>query len=567
MSSQWTPSPEDIKRAIEVLLRVKGLYDILKLASKFCDDVVQKLKDMVSEKHKILLIGGGEIGTEISIAARKLNWQVRVVVKEKPSPIVNLPYYLFALSLENESILRVEDFETKGPEVNPSAPFRYFYLPNFREEERLEDIADFIFREAPQAVVLEDMFLTPEEWNELYLRTIKLFRSHGSPNHGIKFIPSPVDEITVQGKQIYVSDIFLNKMVMKQFLTAIGLGQNLLGIRKAEIVDLERLIEEIEKEDISGTEHEKIRDALSRYSTIILKPASTSSGHGQFAISNIKELKRKIKLLDYLKYRVPNKLMIIEKFIKDPIELCVIAGKTKEGYKVLNGIFYQKYNPDEYADRGFEGQSRLMIAKSYAEDHIKKSVQHLFARTIPSIIKKILRYLPVPYLYVEFIIDPKDTNKVYINEISYRPDDAGFITLAAHKKSQFELFMESLQLFTIQSNSKKENRLDFIEPVEEWACVPLVVYERTDFPKPYMTYETDEGRIEDHFKFRFYEKVLGQNEAQYRRIIGYQWHHRLQEDRDHGERILRMHAKDLGITPELLERLVKALEKAKKRRN
>jgi hypothetical protein len=418
-------------------------------------------------------------------------------------------------------------------------------------------------------VLLEDIFLTPEQWNELCTRTKKLLKTRKSTKREIKFIPSPFDEITVGENKFYVSDIFLDKSKMKKFLATIGLQQHLLGLwEEGDLIVIEKLVKEVrEDEDKFGPERSKIKRALKRCSPIILKPLSTSSGHGQFVINNIKELKQKINLLRYLKYRVPNKFLIAEKYIKKPIELCAIAGATDRGYTIITGIYYEKYRPDEYTNKGFEGQSRLMVARTYekADAH----VQHLFVEKIPDIMNKILRYLRVPFLYVEFLIDLEDSDNVYINEISYRPDDAGFITLASHETSQFELFMSSLELFITKGirNCYNENlHFDYANKNGEWACSTLVEYKKLSIPKSYIAYETDEGRIEDHFKFRFYEKALARAEAPYRRIIGYQWHHQEQEEKDEGERILRMHAKDLGISPDLLERLVKALKMHKGKR-
>jgi hypothetical protein len=343
----------------------------------------------------------------------------------------------------------------------------------------------------------------------------------------------------------------------------------LLGTREDEIINIENLQKEIEKEEIFGEEHRKIRNALERHQKlgrkIILKPASTSSGHGQFAISHIDELKEKIKLLEYVKkFRVPNKFLIIEEFIEDPVEFCVIAAKTKKGNICLNGIYYQKYDPEKCPDKGFEGQSRLIVSKTFMKEEIEKQVRPLFLEVIPNIIKTIFKYLPVPFLYVEFLLDPKNIERLIINEISYRPDDAGFISLISHKQNQFELFMESLR-YTLSTqtlrNVEEEPKFHYVEPEDKWACVTFIVYEKIEFPKRRITYETDEGRKEDHFKFRFYEKVLGHNEAVYRRIIGYQWHHASKHDEDRGERILKMHARDQGISEDVIETLIRALER------
>lgn len=570
MSIQVTPpSPEDVRQLVDVLLKIKSYYDVFKTAKKFCGRAIKKIRDMVSKKYKkILLIGGGEIGTEIAIAAVRNNWKVRAVIKEKPSPIINLPYYLFSLSLTSEPTLRVEDFEIKRPEVNVGALFQYRSFPNFRGDERLQDIAHFISLEEPDVVLLEDIFLTPEEWNTLYQYTMERIKENKPAKQGIVFIPSPVDEITVYEKKFYVSDIFLNKAVMKRFLATIGLKQHLLELWDKNdliLIDIEKLEKELERNADLGTEVAKIKRALEDSSRIILKPLSTSSGHGQFAISDIKELRQKISLLKYLRYRVPNKFLMVERYIENPIEFCVIVGRKEDGHVILCGdIYYEKYNPDECLDKGFEGQSRLMIARTYEK---RKSVEHLFMRLIPDIVKKILNFLPVPFLYIEFILDPKN-DEVYINEISYRPDDAGFVTLASHELSQFDIFMKSINtllLKGIKKFHKKEPCFVFLKKMGNWVCATLIEYEKCEIPKPYITYETDEGRVEDHFKFRFYEKALAKNEATYRRIIGYQWHHQAQEEKDEGERILRMHAKDLGIPPDLLERLIKALKRHMRR--
>jgi len=552
--------PAHLKKAYDVFQDIKNLYDAYKLARSGIKKIIEIIKSETEKRRKILLIGGGEIGTEIGIAAYNTKrWYIRAIIQEKPSPIMFLPFYA-----ENLHGLRIEDFEIIALNEDPLLDFQFRYLPSLRGYEAVKDIKELIIRMKPDIVLLEDMFMTPEEWNDLCQLTLEDPSLEKKP----LFMPSPTHTIDkLKDISNRYSDVFLSKIIMKKFLSTIGLEDHVLGSEyDKELEKLEINIEEL-KSELShglGKEYGKIRDALSRYKKIVLKPESTSSGHGQFILSSTSQLTpayldEQIKLVR--DHRIPNKRYLIERYLKNRTETCVIIAETKEGSIGLHSIYYEKYDMEEFNKGGFQGQTRLLCSES------RKEISQILLRLVPDIIKKIRENLLVPFLYIELLIDGESSKahgdpKIYINEISCRPDDAGFITLISHGKDQFGLFIESLE--NLFYGKERNRQTVYLEPEDNWICKTLILCEKFKFDEDYLKYETDSGRIQDHFKFKFYVKALG--EEIYRRIIGYQWHHKAQEDEDQGMHILTMHKSDLGLSEESLRQLTDYLRMSKPKR-
>lgn len=172
------------------------------------------------KRKKILLIGGGEIGTEIGLAALGKNWLVRAIASEKLPAMSHLLYYFSGI---------VEDCLVQAFTNDASKLFQYVHP---REISNLTFIAECVNIEQPDIVLLEDVFMTSADWKSLYtlLSDKKFFEKKKT-----FFLPSPVTEIKTLHKTFIQSDIFLDKEVMKNFLEEIGEGKRLLGLSKDKV--------------------------------------------------------------------------------------------------------------------------------------------------------------------------------------------------------------------------------------------------------------------------------------------------------------------------------------------
>jgi len=235
--------------------------------------------------RKLLLIGGGEIGTEIGLAAINRGWYVRAICCERDypeqlnektrMPIKNLPFY------RSERVNEKRHFYYTGEKISPSEPFQWTVI----EELEIDVLKEIILKERPDVVLLEDMFLTPRQWKNLHRVVLGELQEKN-----IFFVPS-TEEIERQGKTY--SDVFLSKIKMKEFLTEIGLQGHLLG-KKDEYVKVKNLLKERRSSEYQE-ELKKIKKALTHYGgKIILKFDTISSGHGQFIVQDVSFLNPEI---------------------------------------------------------------------------------------------------------------------------------------------------------------------------------------------------------------------------------------------------------------------------------
>ena len=296
-------------------------------------DFLSSLKDRLLKKKKLLIIGGGEIATEIGIAALLTSkWNVRAIFDQDPEcqkdkvgieqtkvPIANLLNYVDKPPKAAKCYTTIE-------EANPSVRFQYVVVENLQN---LECIKKYIVNEKPDIVLLEDMFLTCDEWTSLHLFVSKELGS----NSNVHFIPSPNEECGSNG--FIQSEIFLSKVKMKEFLVQIGLSSNLLGIGdngNVEKINAKALAEKTmnvrKNSELSKIQdYQTIRNAFRKHNKIILKPEMSTSGHGQFIISNVaqtraKRLSRKLsESLSFVKdYRVENELHVVEQYVENRID-------------------------------------------------------------------------------------------------------------------------------------------------------------------------------------------------------------------------------------------------------
>lgn len=534
-----------IKKAEERFLE-KNFRKIGKLekVKEITGKAFRSIKKRIFGKKKLFIVGGGEIATEISIAALFTErWNIRAIISKDPLqrdeqgtrvpkvPIANLLHYL-------DRPPKIAKTYTTIEESDPFVEFQ-FISGNLRD---LGYITEYIVKERPDVVLLEDMFLSSDEWTALSIAVSKEFEG----KKFIHFIPSP-QEICEMGK-LRQSDVFLKKSAMKDFLIQCVKPEILLGAfggQKRAVVDLEALnveLEEIEnkRKKIETTkEYARIQEALRKSGKIVLKPDSSSSGHGQFVISSPSQLepkflsKRVSEALSFVeKYRIKNKDYVIEKYVRNKKEACAIIAHLRGKKRALiNRIYYSKYDMEQFNTGRFRGLTRLESSETrMGEDQLWTELS--------GIASEIMGNLSVPFLYVEFIIDNEHKDKygkprVFINEISYRPDDAGFVTLISHKTNQFSLFVESLEaLLKGECKPKKDEKEVPIEFVDTYLCKTINPEKPVRFDKDALFFDFPARISQNLIKLRLYEKYLAgpDGNVDYGRIIGYLWHHSRESD-------------------------------------
>jgi hypothetical protein len=511
------------------------------------------------KKRKIMLIGGGEIGTEIGLAALGKKWLVRAIASEALPPIAHILYYSSGI---------VEDSCVQAFTNDASKPFQYVHPKMISNNLAL--IADCITIEKPNIVLLEDIFMSAKEWKDLHthLSDLKYFDTEKT-----YFLPSPIKEIKTLHESFIQSDIFLDKITMKAFLEAINEGGKLLGT-SSDKVAIGALL--------SGNEKRhnllrKIQEQLAK-GKLVFKAPMSSSGYGQFILSDISELTPDFlsKMINIQKRRVENSWYLFEKYVAERNEYCTILCEGKDGKKCLEGISYTKYDSEryplkeKYAQKDLQGTVRLLQSETKKD---QATLWHAFRETS----KKIQESISAPFLYIEFIVD-KSTKmsrvakaakrgmikepSFYVNEISYRPDDAGFISRISHERSQFDLFLECLESVLDSGDKTQSTALVPIIPLDEYCCFTLIPLSKIQFTKKELNHEHGAGSTQ--MKFRLYEKTLPLVEGKIpipgRRIIGYLMHHRSQD----GIEILKTRLKNLGLSTETIVTLVEALQETGK---
>lgn len=508
-------------------------------------------------KRKILFVGGGEIGTEIGLAALGKKWLVRAIASERLPPIANILYYFSGI---------VEDCCVQAFTNDSSKLFQYVHPEGISNN--VSYIAECITIEKPDIVLLEDVFMTSREWKSLHthLADMKYFDKKKT-----YFLPSPTEKIKTLHKSFVQSDIFLDKAEMKAFLEEIGEGGRLLGSSQ-DTIEIASLKAEVVGQEQPDHPLKKIRDSLAEMGKLVFKPSMTSSGYGQFILSDSSELTPEFlsKMIEIQNLRVKNERYLFEKYVGDRTEYCAILSTHKDGRKCLVGISYTKYDPEryplkeQYAQKDLQGTVRLLQSETKKDQTL---LWHIFRETS----KKIQESVLAPFVYVEFIVDEKakenektevvkqgdEEPNFYINEISYRPDDAGFISRISHESSQFELFLESLESL-LEYGPKTQPTVPLpIIPLDEYCCYTLIPLTKIQFTDKGLNHEHGAGSTQ--MKFRLYEKTLpevdGQIPVPSRRIIGYLMHHSSQD----GIEILKTRLKILGLSTETIEPLVEAL--------
>lgn len=415
-------------------------------------------------RYKILLVGGGEIAVELSLAGVESFWEPRCVDEEgEVVPMQKLGETANRISLN----------------TNLYKDIKYLSLPYTEApEDPVQYLDDFISTEKPDIVLLEKNFIPMENWKNLSRRIDRKFRFRN-----IAFIPD-IESI----------NFFTDKIQMKKKLSSL-LGENLaekhlVGFSELDLGD-------------NNETNRKIKEFLKEHNEGILKPAITESGNGQSEIKTEDDILPGIDKLYSARVKRQRKGLIEEK--KKIISEVYYAmfrplSNIDMNPKCIGPIEYRKHTLE------FGGPVRL-IESRYPPDATKLPLAA--QKTMKNLATKICEAIKVPFLGIEYFFC--GDNNVFINEIVWRPDDAGFITLLSHTKSQFELFIESLENHELEETKAKDGN---------FFCVTLLRdQEFQHFPDIPIIPNPDIPAIpEEDWVVRFYQKDFP---TTFKRIVGY----------------------------------------------
>jgi formate-dependent phosphoribosylglycinamide formyltransferase (GAR transformylase) len=445
----------------------KSLLEIGPFIWKVVKSVGDKLKQKYSPKvkspkevpfhYKLLFVGGGEIALELALVGVDCFWEPKCIDETNET----LPMQKIG------DIADIASFDTGFcKEID--------YLSLSAEEaprDTLSEVEDFILKEKPDTVLLEKNFIPIENWKVFCRETDYQLRYKK-----VHFLPNSENV-----------DFFLDKIEMKRKLKTM-LGEDHINYLPAyDKIKIDKDKEEIIK---------KIKIFLESHKIAILKPPITESGYGQSEI-NSKSSKRDIEIaIDRLRAASVKhqKSALLEEKKEIISEIYYAAFRPVSNLncdpKIMGPIEYQKQSC------GFGGPVRL-IKSRYPPENLTRVAQ----KVMEELLIKICKAIKVPFLAVEYFLC--DNEKVYINEITWRPDDAGFITMLSHERSQFKLFIDSLEKSELAESRVNDGK---------FVCLTIMREEELVF-YPSLPSIKGEGWI-----VNFYQKGFP---TTFRRIVGY----------------------------------------------
>jgi len=414
-----------------------------------------------SPQPLIAFIGGGEIAVEIAHAATQLGWnfvcfdelQGYITEEEKEWQIPMSKFGTF------EGVSKFDNTEIMLADLSSSC----YHV----KVDPIVDLEHYFSNRNPDIILLEKNFIPLENWEILQTSLKRNFK--GKKN---RFIPN-MDS----------AKFFIDKIEMKNTLEKIK-------YKELDISDIENSRDKIEKE---------IEQFLSENESIILKPAISESGLGQSEINSTSDIKLAIIKLIRGPLIKNQKKAIMEKKIDFITEayIAVIRPITNLNSPpmCIGPISYKKKSFQQFGGPVRLIESEFPIDFSICNQKVENEINRIK--------NEICKHIKTPFLGIEFFIC--SDNRVLINEVVWRPDDAGFITLISHTKDQFQLFMESLMFHQIIEPSNGKNG--------QFKCIALL----TDKPLAYPFFSSKMNGGD--YSFHFYHKSFRNNLE--KKIVGY----------------------------------------------
>lgn len=409
--------------------------------------------------YKILFVGGGEIALEIALAGAKSEWEPSCVDDSDET----IPMEKFSEIAEEAEIARFDRELFKGIDL---------LSVEFTEAQRntLSELEDFVSAKKPNVVLMEKNFIPAENWKYL----CRVIEDYNLRYKKVHFLPNRNS-----------IDFFCNKIEMKKKLEAILEEKYHKHLIKYIVIDLS----ENRQENIR-----KIGNFIELHKAAILKPPIAESGYGQSEIYSKEDIEMALDKLFAARVRPKKALLEEKKGVISEIYYATYRPFSNLNYspKIIGPIQYQK------TSSGFGGPVRLIESRYPPEN---KKLPRVAQEVMEKLLNQICTAIKVPFLAVEYFFG--DNGNVYINEITWRPDDAGFVTLLSHERSQFNLFVDTLEKSEIEE--PRENDGNFV-------CITLMREEELIY-FPNLPIIKGNG-----WEVHFYQKGFP---TTFRRIVGY----------------------------------------------
>ena len=406
---------------------------------------------------KILSIGGGEIAVEINLAAIQSSWNVYAIDERGE----DAPMKKFGEMTGIGSLDVYEEIESL------SLP----YEVSQRDATMLLEGA-IVNRVKPDFVVLEKNFIPLENWKSLQT----IVRRHPDIRYRrpITFIPD-----------LETADFFINKIKTKEKL------EQVLGEKLSEEHLINYIV--IDLEEDKEVQVEDIKNFLKMHKKAILKPPITESGKGQSELESEDDISDALYKLHRAEVKQQKKAILEEK-----------KEVTSEVFYALFrpvcdlGITPKQIGPIQFKKQSLEFGGPVRLTESR---YPPKDIPLEAERRMKDINNRIAKDIKVPYLGIEYFLC--NDNNVYINELVWRPEDVGFVTLLSHTKNQFELFMDCLEKERIEEPNVKDGN---------FLCITLIR------DKNFEIFPVDPKISEEDWIVHFYHKDFS---LPSKRIIGY----------------------------------------------
>lgn len=379
-----------------------------------------------------MIVGGGELGLELGLAFRRFGLRVQFISR-KESPVQYIqPTGKGSLPMVDGVAVTLPEWDTR-PFIN-----KHTYTQVY------EQLTNVLAERPPSLVILEDAFLTASNWESVQVL------SEGDGSH--TFVPdSQQPDNGVRGSQILDRISTLNT-ISDRFDGKYHLP-----------------FEPVNSEDMSS-EDMKIRKTENSFdkfdNRIAIKPETTSSGHGVAILDQKNQIKPALNHLTH-KPRSPGGRYLVEKALnrEQLTEAFVIALSPRNGGgpHVVGPFEYCRFS-HRHPKHG--GPFRLKYS-AFPSHRIKDKEE----KKLLKLARKVASWYEEPFIGIEFFIHE---DKITINELTWRPDDVGIITLLSHEINQFEMFRDAV-IGRLDEKPKPNPGLFICQPIlrqEAWSFYP-----------------------------------------------------------------------------------------------
>jgi len=389
----------------------------------FARRLANRFSAIAAENRSIVIVGEGELAVEMGISFRRIGCRVIFVTSDGRHAVDFVlgdsenhfkRYQEVSISKETWSISKVADYS-----------FSTLHGP----------LWNIIEKNRPAAVVLEDFFISKQHWE-----LVELGPARGGDLYRPPFFPSS----SVRDGASAASSDLLSRRETRKFLE---------GTAGVQLVECLRLSGKTPSRSFG-------RFVAKHVSGVFVKPDTTSSGHGMSYITEESRIQSALAAMTE-KYRVRSKGFLVEEALDlKAVEAMVVVLTHPNG--VMRTVGPIEYKRAVRTETYIGGPFRLAYSR-FPASSINKRIRGELCDTA----KKIAREFRSPFLAVEFILADRGA---VVNEVSWRPDDIGMVTVLSHHASQFDLFANALL-------GKEWELEDANSYAESCVCKPIVLAE------------------------------------------------------------------------------------------